>query len=104
MTFTLEEQRALAFKHYPREWFQTLSPTLSGEKRRKRQAKLRKLAVEQEITQPIRATGGSCANCDHYRKTPHTKARHCQVQSDFYGYVIPEPTDLCSSYAGPHRT
>lgn len=78
----LDFQREAAQTLYPREWAATLN--LPGEKRRRRQAALRKRAIADLIVRalPPHATCGNCAS--RGRRVLHDKVV-CLVDSDFYG-------------------
>lgn len=42
-----------------------------------------------------------CANCRHCADVPHTAHRpkkHCELDSDFYGYLLVKPNHVCTRW------
>lgn len=68
-----------------------------GEKRRRRLKRERERAAYQAAMVPLRAAGCSCDACTHYGRC--SLGWHCEIESDFGGYALKKPTDLCPSWA-----
>lgn len=97
----LDRERALAAEMFPAEWAAALAMT--GKRGNGRRAKLRQRAVAELVLRPLRAAGASCASCRHYRTTLALRrepTRFCEIDSDWQGYAIRKPTDLCTAYDG----
>jgi hypothetical protein len=49
----------------------------------------------------LRSKSASCANCKHRTSRPTDAPGKliCDVKSDFAGYVIVQPTDLCTDWS-----
>jgi hypothetical protein len=68
-----------------------------GEKRRRKLKREREQAAYEAALRPHLIAGHQCATCEHWGRSE--AGRHCELESDFYGYVLKKPTDLCPSWA-----
>lgn len=68
-----------------------------GERRRRLAKRERNRAAYEADMAPLRAAGRSCSTCAHYGKCP--LGRHCELDSDFEGYVLVKPDYLCPRWA-----
>ncbi len=68
-----------------------------GEKRRRAAKRERERAAEDEAVRILRIQGASCSTCQNWIKSPVGRA--CDLDSDFYGYVLAKPNGLCSRWA-----
>lgn len=94
----IEAQRELARSMFPQEWAATLS--LPGEKRRRRQANLRRQAIYEQRLAPLRAAGKTCASCDNFRRRGMGGGHICLAESDFHGDMLTTPDNLCADWRG----
>jgi hypothetical protein len=94
-TLTLEEQREAASLIFPEAWAATFA--MPGWRRRRRQANLRKAAVNELILRTLPA-GACCARCKHKTRMTMVDGFVCSLQSDFHGYVIVQPEGVCADY------
>lgn len=67
-----------------------------GERKRRQRKRERNRIAYNEAMKPLLASGASCSTCAHYGKSP--LGRHCELDSDFEGYVLTKPTDLCTRH------
>ena len=96
---TVDELNAAAARLYPAEWARM--EALSGKKRSRARHTLRKSARFRIITDPLREAGHACQDCCKWQRSPPgISGRHCEAQSDFYGYVITAADDICEHWAG----
>jgi hypothetical protein len=81
-----------------------MSQTSPGEKRRRKAQRERRRIAYANALAAIKATGATCSTCAHYGKVPLRKKHCCELDSDFGGYVIVEPGDVCPRHTTPDRT
>jgi hypothetical protein len=56
-------------------------------------------AEEQRLCAILRRDGQSCLKCLHYDKPFSLMGKSCcQLDSDFHGYAITTPTNVCSRF------
>lgn len=92
-----DERSQLAAKLFPREWA-TVANLPGASKARQ---KLRQRAVTEVKLRALRAAGASCATCRSFEKrdpTPGIKGPWCSAKSDWEGYVLAKPNDLCPDH------
>jgi hypothetical protein len=70
-----------------------------GEKRRRKAKREREDAARRVIVAGLRAAGASCATCAHCGHYPGDARRTCIIDSDFEGYTIVSPDDLCFQHS-----
>lgn len=70
---------------------------MGPEAKQRRREKRERAAIEYRAAiSAMRSAGKSCANCRHFGRAPiGLKDRICDLDSDFDGYVVKMPGDVC---------
>jgi len=93
----MDDQQVAAM--FPKEWAAVANVT--GERARRRRHSLRRRARVETALAQLRAEGRSCASCGSFRNQrpcPGGPRTYCERDSDFHGYAIVKPTDLCTNW------
>lgn len=70
-----------------------MSASSPGEKRRRKAKREREQAAYAAACADLRLTGACCSTCAHYGNSEC--GRHCELDSDFKGYILRDPQDVC---------
>lgn len=95
------ETDALIAQAWPERWAWANDPAAPRKSRRR--TKLRAQWKHHCALEALRAKHpeARCGTCKHHKPTPHSPDRlHCEVESDFYGYVLTAETNLCLHWKG----
>lgn len=88
------ERDALCEKYFPKQWL-AIKDAVGKSKARNN---LRKRAAYAAKNEKLRAAGASCSNCSSF-KASGPCGSYCLMDSDFHGYSLTKPTDLCVKWS-----
>lgn len=92
-----DHRSELAAKRFPKEW--AVWSTRTGPGASKRRQQLRKAAEDAIVMDGLRSKNASCATCSSFEPRG-PGGPHCAKDSDFHGYTLVLPTDLCARWMG----
>lgn len=85
----------LVKQRFPAEWAKWSTRTGRGASKRRQQ--LRRAARVAVVMDTLRQAGASCASCASFTKNGPCGS-HCEKDSDFHGYAVVCPSDLCARW------
>lgn len=86
---TTEERDALAAHYFPDSW-----KAAQQQGKSKKRNQLRNAAEDMQKKEQLQAQGASCANCESFEPNGPCGS-YCHVNTDFYGYGLTKPENLC---------
>lgn len=85
----------LVKQRFPAEWAKWSIRT--GIVASKRRQQLRRAARDSAVMDTLRQVGASCGTCSSFTKNGPC-GPHCEKDSDFHGYAVVRPGDLCARW------
>ena len=87
---------------WPEAWAKANNPALRNRSKARQQIRQRyKFHLEMDALQKAKPHA-RCGVCKHYEPVPHSSGGkfHCSIESDFHGYQITTPDNLCLKFKG----
>lgn len=99
---TLNPRDALAVKYFPGEWAAVATKSGASKSRQR----LRQRAETQVVIEGLRNNGSSCGGCQSFRvgDSPAQPKNYCATHSDFHGYAVTKPSDVCTLWTAAKPT
>jgi len=99
MSDTQEQADARIAAAWPDRWAKANDPRPGASKRRNRVRRHWQLHCALEKFKKDNPTA-RCGTCANYQMMPLDDRRHCEVESDFYGYLMTKPDSVCMKWKG----